>query len=304
MKASRILVPVDFSPASGAALKDAAAWAKRTGAALRVLHVHLPSIPAVVAASGMVLPALDPVQARRLLEAVERELAAFVESALGKGHRAALSVEEGIFVPETVAESAEKQGDDLLCFSAHGRRGFRHLLMGSTAEAILRLSPLPSLVLRYADQRAPAPSLRKPDTVLACVDLSDHSRTVLAHAASLVEPEGTLVAAHVIEGPASFGLYGAALDLPAENREAAREWVQVALAKLLEGIGGQQKIETLRVTFDRPARGILALKEELKPDLTVLGTRGPQGGQRLLLGSVAERVIRQAVGPVFVVPAA
>ncbi|MGQ0613365.1 MAG: universal stress protein [Planctomycetaceae bacterium] len=302
MKASRILVPVDLSPGSRAALKDAATWAKRTGASLRVLHVHLPVPPALFAASGMVLPPLDPAQAARLRETVERELASFVEGALGRGHGADLSVEEGIFVPETVVESAQKHRDELLCFSAHGRRGFRHLLLGSTAEAILRLSPLPSLVLRYADDRAPAPSLRIPRTVLACVDLSDRSRGVLAHAASLVDPKGTLVVAHVIEGPASHGLYGAALDLPAENLAAAREWVQAALTKLLGEIGGDAK-KKIRVAFDRPARGILALKEELKPDLTVIGTRGPQGGQRLLLGSVAERVIRQAVGPVFVVPA-
>jgi nucleotide-binding universal stress UspA family protein len=56
------------------------------------------------------------------------------------------------------------------------------------------------------------------------------------------------------------------------------------------------------VLAGRPAERILATEKEIAPDVTIIGTHGRHGLDRLMLGSVAERVVRRATGPVLVVP--
>jgi len=61
---------------------------------------------------------------------------------------------------------------------------------------------------------------------------------------------------------------------------------------------------SIKVLAGRPAERILATEKELTPDITVVGTHGRTGLTRVLLGSVAERVVRHAGRPVLTVPLA
>jgi nucleotide-binding universal stress UspA family protein len=301
MQPQRILAPVDFSDHSRAGLASAAALAKKYGAALLVLHVQPPPMPLPVAVAG--LPVADPglLEPRDLSEAEER-VRAFVRETLGDAPVAGVHVVEDFPISRAILRFAEARGVDLVCLCAHGRRGFQRFLLGSVAEETIRWAKVPVLVIR-GGEGGPRPSPAAFRRVLACVDLGEESRSVLRAAVSLALPGGTVTAAHVIEGPPVLGLYGSPLEIPAEDVAAAREWAEIALVKLLEEMDGDY-VESVRVVLDRAAEGILALEAELKPDVTVLSTHGRHGAERMLLGSVAERVVRGATGPVLVIPSA
>lgn len=151
---SRILVPVDFSPCSRAALEQAAFLASRLGATLEVLHVWEPS--------GFVGPdtlAVVPVTAgqpgwEEARASVRRE----VERILPDGAGAAavgIRVEAG--APADTILAAAASGADLVVMGTHGRRGLARLLLGSVAEAVLRRAPCPVLTVRVPAAGASPP---------------------------------------------------------------------------------------------------------------------------------------------------
>jgi len=106
---------------------------------------------------------------------------------------------------------------------------------------------------------------------------------------------------HVIDVAPEYGLYGVPLVIPAENLDAAKEWTETALERLVKGVG-EKVLQPTKVLAGRPAERILATEKEIAPDLTIIGTHGRHGLDRLMLGSVAERVVQRATGPVLVVP--
>lgn len=139
---SRILVPVDFSPCSRAALEYAAELADRNDARVEVLHVQEPAPYA-----GPVGMSMMPPVARRWDETpgdVLRELEGFV----GPSHdHLRVRVESGL--PGDVIPAVAKQGDfDLIVMGTHGRSGFARALLGSVAETVMRRAPVPVLTLR------------------------------------------------------------------------------------------------------------------------------------------------------------
>ena len=136
----RIGCAVDFYDASAAALTEAVGLARHFGAELLLLHVaELPS------GSDLPPPAGVAEAARRddadRLEAwrggAERDLGRPVEAVLL----------EGAAAPQIVHAAAERRLD-LLVAATHGRRGFRHLVLGSVAERLVHLAPCSVLVSR------------------------------------------------------------------------------------------------------------------------------------------------------------
>jgi nucleotide-binding universal stress UspA family protein len=138
----RILVPVDFSPCSRAALEYAAELADRNDAKVEVLHVHEPA-PYV----GPSVLAMMPSPPRRWDETqgdVLRELEGFVG---GARDHLRVRVETGL--PGDVIPAVAKQGDfDLIVMGTHGRSGLARALLGSVAETVMRRAPVPVLTLR------------------------------------------------------------------------------------------------------------------------------------------------------------
>jgi nucleotide-binding universal stress UspA family protein len=57
---------------------------------------------------------------------------------------------------QTIADEATQWGADLIVVGTHGRRGFSRALLGSGAEQILRMAPVPVLVMRSGDAKAQA----------------------------------------------------------------------------------------------------------------------------------------------------
>jgi nucleotide-binding universal stress UspA family protein len=144
MKLERILVPVDLTDNSQAALDAAAKIARGSGAKLFVVYVE----EMLVMTTKFGFPDEVP-------EGDMRSLARALEQAVPAG--AKIPCEHRLLtgpVPQTILEFAEQQRVDLIVIGSHGRRGVSRFLMGSVAEAVVRGAKCPVLIVKPASATA------------------------------------------------------------------------------------------------------------------------------------------------------
>jgi nucleotide-binding universal stress UspA family protein len=140
---TKIVVPIDFSPSSRAALASAAELAQHFGAAIQLVHV-IPMFPATT------LPDFIP-EAKFTEEATkeaERHFAAVSKDLTGKGIKVGSSVEVGDDVASAILEAVEREKADMVVISTHGLTGWHPLVFGSIAEKVMKLVQCPILLLR------------------------------------------------------------------------------------------------------------------------------------------------------------
>ncbi|MEP7295268.1 MAG: universal stress protein [Burkholderiales bacterium] len=149
----RILVPVDGSPTSNRGLAEAIALAKLTGARLRLVNVVdmfgiAMEANAYAGISGELIPLMR--------EGGQRILALARAQAEAAGVSADTALREGFAgrVSDVVIDEARAWAADLIVIGTHGRRGVGRLVLGSDAEQILRMAPVPVLLVRADDAAA------------------------------------------------------------------------------------------------------------------------------------------------------
>ncbi|HTI72844.1 MAG TPA: universal stress protein [Candidatus Limnocylindria bacterium] len=142
----RILVPLDFSAASGKALDYAISMAREHRAAITLLHV-IPPPPYAPGYGGI---EFGPVEEGMRIGA-SKDLAAYCADIQREGIVAEGLVRVGSPGLEIV-EAARSLKVDLIVISTHGRSGLKHLLMGSVAEVVVRQAPCPVLVVREKER--------------------------------------------------------------------------------------------------------------------------------------------------------
>jgi nucleotide-binding universal stress UspA family protein len=141
---NRILVPVDLSTCSRAAVDYAVRLAEALRATIDVLYVD----EAAAFVAGEAFAAL-PASAPRAWEDTRRDLVKEVEGFLGPQRQkvAAVRVEQGL--PADLIPAVAKKGEfELIVMGTNGRTGLSRLVVGSVAEAVLRKSHVPVLTLR------------------------------------------------------------------------------------------------------------------------------------------------------------
>ena len=150
---TRILVPVDFSPCSQAAVDYAASLAERFDAALEVLHVwdpvrtmSPPAGPGGRAGGGArelsEFAVTEPGQAMDgVLDALEKRGLPRVRGRLATGDP-----------PTAILDAGASDGCDLIVMGTHGRTGLARFVFGSVAEAVVRRAPCPVLTIKAAAQ--------------------------------------------------------------------------------------------------------------------------------------------------------
>jgi nucleotide-binding universal stress UspA family protein len=185
------------------------------------------------------------------------------------------------------ARAAETKAD-LVAIGTRGRSGLSHVLIGSVAERSARLAPCPVLAL-HAGSPEPRP-LRK---LLVPMDYSPAALAALALARTLLEPGGELLLLHAIAPVLSAGAPERALEDP-----RAEEWARAEFEKLRGSLSGANV--RLDIRYGAPDAAVIEAASEVAADAIVMGTRGRTGIAHVLLGSVAERVLRRALLPVFV----
>lgn len=144
-------------------------------------------------------------------------------------------------------------------------------------------------------------------TIVAAVDFSNATRGVLEMAASLAKAyQARLHILHVVEQEPSYTAYGFTPDeYPALHafQEEAKRRATTKLEELLASVSGNLPDATISLTEDSPLHGVLDYVKRNKADLVVLGSHGHGVVVSLLLGSVAEGMVRKAIVPTLIVPA-
>lgn len=138
----KILVPTDFSPCSAPAEDAAEELARKLGAALSVLHV-IDDTPYLLNDVGGYIPAQELAYAE---ETAHATLSKRVEQLKQAGCTASSSVAHGS-PAQGIVQAAQQLGAELIVMGTHGRRGFRHLLLGSVAERVARSATVPVLMV-------------------------------------------------------------------------------------------------------------------------------------------------------------
>jgi universal stress protein A len=144
LRMKKILVPIDFSDASSKALRYAVSLAQQFGAKITLLHVlePLPYPPDIT-----YLPIGQGLPVKATQEKLDEMAHATVEAYLLDG---ALVRAGRAF--DAITETARKLKADLIVISTHGYTGLRHVLLGSTAERVVRYAPCPVFTVRERER--------------------------------------------------------------------------------------------------------------------------------------------------------
>lgn len=291
---SRILVPTDFSATSDEALAYARRLAEPFGASLHLVHAF--EDPFTTAAFASELYAAVPLPLR---EQLLREAEAGLDERLPRERREQTGATAEIVngpTAKTIVDYAATLGADLIVMGTHGRGGMAHLLLGSVAERVVRTAPCPVLTIR----ERPADAVR---LVLVPTDFSAMSDEALEHAVLVASRFGAGVQLlHVLEDPmVTEGLAAEAYIAEAPTlRSALLRDARAKLARRSDSTDPAVRIES-EVLFGHGATTIAEYASQRGVDLIVMGTHGRTGVAHLLLGSVAERLVRTAPCPVLTV---
>lgn len=289
MTFQKILCPVDFSLGSQQALLPAIRLANESAAELVLAHVWY--VPPLVYADEPPFPA-DTLQA--MIDDQRHGLAAAAAEASRLGAR---RVTTKLLTGVPWAQLVELLHDDaafgLVVMGTHGRTGLDRVMMGSVTEQVVRHAPCPVLTV---PARGQASAFRH---VLCPIDFSENSRRAVALAGELAAAGGAgITLLHSIELPVSYSgeprVEGFAEALDRQAARLLEDWARDLRARVSVPV-------TTRSRIGSPGAQILAvLDDDPTLDLVVMGSHGRTGLRRVLLGSVAEKVVRHARCPVAV----
>jgi nucleotide-binding universal stress UspA family protein len=235
-------------------------------------------------------------------EDARRRLHETVDALSGPGLQVEAHCIRGGAPAEVIRAFAEQHDIHLVMMSSHGRRGVRRLLLGSVTEEVIRRSPCPVLVERREGSATPSSAARR---IVVPVDFSEASGQSLEHARLLASALGAEIdLLTVIHDPIYPAPYGAG-EMPALVEYLPE--IEGRARRRLDDLAAQAAGERVVRAFVRrgdPALQILDHARERECGLIVISTHGASGLNRLLLGSVTEKVLRRAASAVYVVPAA
>ncbi len=286
-----VLVPTDRSENSLQALQYAAALAEKLGAALHVMHVS----EIDYAIPGTDSLASDSEIAHSLKEQLEvacgRSIAASFHGRTGRAF-------------DQVCRFGREIAADLIVISTHGRTGLKRFFLGSNAERIVQHSSVPVLVVRGSEPVSGASregiEIR---TILVPTDFSGSSDEALKYAVQFGRQfDARLVLFHSFNNPefVTTDPYGPHYRGPsAEEMRTDAEAQMQELVKRSE-FGGLAH-ET-HVCTGRAADEICEFAQRESVDLIITSTHGRTGFIHVLIGSIAEQIVRYAHAPVLVIP--
>jgi nucleotide-binding universal stress UspA family protein len=298
-----ILVPLDFSAASMQALDYAIPFAEQFHSAMHLLYVHERDdefSPCGDVSHLLFESAEARTQLRRPLAHLQREHAL--------PFRAADCHVQFGRAPRKACELARKLEADLIVVASRGRTGLPRILLGSTAERIVRQAPCPVLVARQREAELDLSEVRRREypirNILVPVDFSDLSIKAIEYAADLAKAFSARL--HLFHASFPHGYFVADRNVhdPATIRRAEMTAARGQIEKIArsERLGGVRCETAVRSGY--PIREICGAIARAKADLVVTASHGLSGLKHAVLGSVAEHIIRYAECPVLVLPRA
>jgi len=287
-----ILCATDLSADADLAVETASGLARLFGSRLVFVHAVPYPAPAQVLFPHLVKGTTDRLMAvsRLASETVVNRVAALTGLTVE-----AIDVRVDVGAPdEVIVETAEESHADLLVIGIAGSDSEGKGL-GASALRIARHAHCPVLVVRKGPAKGP---------ILAATDLSDPAQGALSIASLLSAKLGEpMVALHVVDYspvvvvPEAFGP-GIPIPVPEEEHQAI---LKAAGDRLVEALAKLEVKADRLVEEGAPSDRIVAVAEQIEARLVVAGTAGGGGLRRMLLGSVAEDVLRLAPCSVLLV---
>jgi nucleotide-binding universal stress UspA family protein len=291
-----LMVPLDGSIFAEHALPAAIDLARRTGATLHLVRVHQP--PVLPSPDAPVIVDVDWVESLRAEELayLDRVAASHVEpTGLGFVKRLVNG-----FPADALSAYVQEVGIGMIVMTTHGRGGISRFWLGSVADALVRQSRTPVLLIRPrevepADERPPL--LRH---ILVPTDGSHLSYTVLEPALALGALSGARFT--ILRVLAPLPSLAWTLNMGAEDEQLIEERTHAlnALERIAEPIRARGvAIECAVLVHGVPAQAILDYTASHAVDAITLATRGRSGWARVAMGSVADKVMRGGLVPVL-----
>jgi nucleotide-binding universal stress UspA family protein len=292
----RILVPLDGSRLAEGAVPYVIEIARRTKGGVDIVFVQTEASAHALAA-GRVEEPLTVAE-----EYLQHQAAALTHYDIGG---VTFAVDTGRPV-DAICARARRLGVDLIVMTTHGRTGFSRAWIGSVADGVVRQSATPVLLLRAAiDDSAPphTPVVR----YLVPLDGSKSSEQVLDAIAPLIPESGSITLLHVVQPVPQivvdpmlpYATLAPTLPDEAATRELTRhaqEYVETVASRLRLRIAAP--VETRVVVSQVAATSILDAAKDARADAIAMSTQG-RGASRLLIGSVADKVLRAAAMPLL-----
>ncbi len=260
-KVERILLASDGSEFSSGAVREALNFAKWCNSHLYVMSV---------VETNPELEIYGPTVVEQMEKATKKHLEEIREDANKEGITCDIVTRHGEDTSRYIVEEAEKIGADVIVMGRRGRSGIKRLMMGSVTALVIGTAPCDVFVV----PRAGRLSCKR---ILIATDGSEYSQKAARKAISIAKRCGSeLMAISVAEKE----------DELAQTEETLKE-----IKRLAENEG--LTVETISVK-GTPYEAITTTAQVKEADLIVVGTHGRTGLKKVLMGSVAERVIALA----------
>jgi nucleotide-binding universal stress UspA family protein len=285
----RILVPLDGSEVAASVLPYIADLAKRLSAGVTLLTVMAPARPE---------PRAADTEVRAEAEALVRRQA---QHLINSGVESDTVVVSGGPVQQIIGRSLDG-GYDLIAIGTRGHSGIRRGLLGSVTDGVVRSSSVPVLVLSPKAVEASAQPGHELATVTIPLDGSEVAESVLPYAQALAKQlslEVRLLRVVSVSSIAYYSIDSGPVDTTPLEQELEEEAVgylnQIAETLTQEGLS-----VTCIVEKGSSALGIVDRLRNTQNNLVAICSHGRSGLGRLLIGSVADSIIRSTGVPVLV----
>lgn len=296
-----IIVPLDGSRFGEHAVPYALCIAKKLGVPIHLVHVHVTPMPVYSTELAVLEGPLDSAMRARKEEYLGK-LAADLRARTTTPVTTAL-MEGGAI--ESLVDYAGQVHAGMIVMTTHGRGAFGRFWLGSVADRLLRTMSTPIFMVHGSKEPVDLNKEVKLERVLAPLDGSPFAEQILKPTMDLAGSLGSRCELfRVFQDLLALDYYPPFLPPEAFDAMPRDQLKQDALAYLEQVAapfrGNGKKIETKLGEAFHPAEGILDEARKSGADWIALATHGRSGLPKVVLGSVADKVIRGSTVPVFV----
>ena len=301
-----ILVPLDGSELAEQALPIAKALARASDAELHLMHVFVPyaaraDMPGGVDNSEVErkLEEQSTEYLRSVTERVAAELPGRVHADPVRTRPIRSPYSESVAVVDRLRRAVARLHPDLMVLATHARGGLGRAWLGSVADALIRRVNVPTLLVHPREGIAPPSKVF--DHIVVPLDgskLAEESIPVAARLAALTNARVTLL--RVVIPQLALGHPSFVLQFNVDQLDRHRDEAKRYVNEVADRFRGEIPGLTAEVLMaESPPRTILEWSEQHGAELIAMSTHGRSGFRRVMLGSVADKVIRGANIPVL-----
>ncbi|NIV03178.1 MAG: universal stress protein [Calditrichae bacterium] len=292
MNIQKILVPVDFSKFSYQALENALLWGEKFNAELTLLHVNT-LFHEHFNYETMVHDCQEIIDKQE--EHLHQLMGEQAEEIRDKQVNIQYQILRGRSAAGAILKFISEHHFDLIVIGTHGRTGLSHFLLGSVAEKVARLSPVPVLTIHHSVERVDIKNILVP------IDFSNYSGPLVKCAISVGKAFSAslhLLYVHERATAASFKWMVEEIEPQFETEHYLKDQIFKKMSSYLENETDNVIMADIKV--GHPYQEIINYADENEIDLIMMATRGfGKFDYFWLWGSTTERVIRLATCPLL-----